>query len=192
MSDTPDPPPVSPDIRSWANAFFAAIGWAERSPEDIAREQANAAAEAAFDAIADFRATRHITDSKGGAGTVSITEVDGQRYIGVNSENFDEADRERARQWEGTLGIQAGRPGSFARQALYHAEAHTLMQIYENTDGEMPAELTLYVDRIACSSCQNTLPIIISAMGIETLTIRLAKGRIATVTEEGFVGDWQQ
>lgn len=189
MSDNPDP--ASPEQRSWANAFFAAIGWVGPSAEDLAIEQENAAAEAAFDAIADFRSTRRITDSRDGPGTVSITEVNGRQYIGVNSANFTDADRALAKSWETDLGVPRGPAGNFARQVLYHAEAHTLMQIYEDADGQMPAELTLYVDRIACSACQNTLPELVRTMGIETLTLRLNDGRIAIVTEDGFEGDWQ-
>lgn len=189
MSDNPDP--ASPAQRSWTAAFFAAIGWGEPSAEVRARQQENAAAEAAFDAIADFRSTRRITDSRGRRGTVSITEVNGQHYVGVNSANFTDADRALAKSWETDLGVPRGPAGNFARQVLYHAEAHTLMQIYQDSNGQMPTELTLYVDRIACSACQNTLPDLVEIMGIETLTLRLDDGRIATVTRDGFEGDWQ-
>lgn len=191
MSDTPDPPTVTPDVRSWITRFFDAIGWTEQIADDIAQGQENAAAEAAFDAIADVRANRRITDSRGGRGTVSITEVNGQTYVGVNSTNFTEEDRALAQSWENALEIPAGPAGRFARQVLYHAEAHTLMQIHRDSGGQMPAEMTIYVDRIACSACQNTLPDLVRVMGIETLTVRLDDGRIATVTSDGFFGDWQ-
>lgn len=65
-------------------------------------------ADEAFDAISDFRSTRTITDAQGGTGTVSITEINGQRYVGVNSTNFTEADRALSKQWEAEIGILLG------------------------------------------------------------------------------------
>jgi hypothetical protein len=65
------------------------------------------------------------------------------------------------------------------------------MKIYDDTGGQMPSNLTIYVDRIACSSCQNNLPNLIENMGVENLTIKLPDGRSAVVTKGGFVRDWQ-
>ena len=148
-------------------------------------------ADEAFDAISDFRSTRTITDAQGGTGTVYITEINGQRYVGVNSTNFTDADRALSKKWEAELGIPAGPAGNFQRQTLYHAEANTLMKIYNDTGGQMPSNVTIYVDRIACSSCQNNLPNLVDAMGVQNLTIKLPDGRSALVTKDGFVGDWQ-
>ena len=96
-----------------------------------------------------------------------------------------------SKKWEAELGIPAGPAGNFQRQTLYHAEANTLMKIYNDTGGQMPSNVTIYVDRIACSSCQNNLPNLVDAMGVQNLTIKLPDGRSALVTKDGFVGDWQ-
>ncbi len=55
----------------------------------------------------------------------------------------------------------------------------------------MPPVLTIYVDRVACSSCQAVLPDLVKNMGIDTLKIVLPDRRQPVVTKEGFFGDWQ-
>ncbi|EAQ45715.1 hypothetical protein MED193_08678 [Roseobacter sp. MED193] len=87
--------------------------------------------------------------------------------------------------------VPKGKKGTFERQAMYHAEAHTLMQIYTKTGGNMPPVLTIYVDRVACSSCQAVLPDLVKNMGIDTLKIVLSDRRQPVVTKDGFFGDWQ-
>ena len=149
----------------------------------------------AFSSIQTLRGSRRITDSRGGDGTVSITTVkvgDSEEVvIGVNSTNFSEADHALVKHWEERMEVPKGKKGTFERQAMYHAEAHTLMQIYTKTGGNMPPVLTIYVDRVACSSCQAVLPDLVKDMGIDTLKIVLPDRRQAVVTKDGFFGDWQ-
>lgn len=149
----------------------------------------------AFRSIQALRGSRKITDSRGGDGTVSITTVKiGEReevVIGVNSSNFSDADHALVKHWEERMEVPKGKKGTFERQAMYHAEAHTLMQIYTKTGGNMPPVLTIYVDRVACSSCQAVLPDLVKNMGIDTLKIVLPDRRQAVVTKDGFFGDWQ-
>ena len=94
----------------------------------------------AFDAINDFRGRTTITDANGGTGTVAVTEVNGQKYFGVNSTNLTNADKNLARSWRERLGLTRGQD-----QVVFHAEAHSLMRADARTEGNLPPNVTLYV-----------------------------------------------
>ena len=143
---------------------------------------------AAFQQIETFRtqmadAGTPITDANGGYGTVSaIAGPDGQ-VLGVNSTNFTQADLEMARAWRDRLDI----PSTSGRaQFLFHAEAHSLMQLHQRRGGDMPAEVTLYVDRPTCPFCQSGLPSMMDEMGIQRMVLEFSNGTRAEIVDGVF------
>lgn len=113
-----------------------------------------------------------------GLGTVAYVEAGGRRVFGVNSTSLvRDVDKNLARTWRTKLGFNAGQA-----QALFHAEAHSLMRAYEKLNGAMPKNITMYVDRLTCGPCQSALPDLIKSMGIETLTIQTKSGRVGEIT----------
>ncbi|MEO0413549.1 MAG: deaminase [Verrucomicrobiota bacterium] len=52
-----------------------------------------------------------------------------------------------------------------------HGEAHSLMRAWKYTDGALPANLTLYVDRKPCPICMNHLSKVKELVGVENLTV---------------------
>ncbi|EBA11190.1 deaminase [Roseobacter sp. CCS2] len=135
----------------------------------------------AFGAISDFRSRTTITDAQGGTGTVAVAEINGQRYFGVNSTNLSDADRNLGRQWRDRLGLTRGQD-----QVVFHAEAHSLMRAYERTNGNMPSNLTLYVDRNSCGVCQTYLPRMADEMGITNLNLSFSSGRSGVIRNGTF------
>ena len=137
-----------------------------------------------------FRRGKHGLDELGdtipirgdGLGTVSFVEVNGRRVFGVNSTALvRDVDKNLARAWRTRLGFNQGQA-----QALFHAEAHSLMRAYQKTGGKLPRELTLHVDRLTCGPCQGALPDLIREMGIERLIIRTKSGRIGEIVGDTF------
>ncbi|MCF6178853.1 MAG: deaminase [Geopsychrobacter sp.] len=137
----------------------------------------------AFDIIRDFRGRTIITDANGGRGTVAVTEINGNKYFGVNSINLTNSDKMLARSWRDRLGLTRGQD-----QVLFHAEAHSLMRAYDRANGNLPQNIVLYVDRASCGTCQTYLPALISEMGISNLTLNFSSGRSAIIRNGIF--DW--
>ncbi|MDL2182701.1 hemagglutinin repeat-containing protein [Pseudomonas sp. ChxA] len=98
-------------------------------------------------------------------GTVAVVEVNGQKVFGVNSSALiNDADKNLARQWRDKMGFNQGEG-----QVVFHAEAYSLMRAYEKTGGNLPAQMTLYVDRQTCGNCKQYLPELMHEMKIDTL-----------------------
>lgn len=55
------------------------------------------------------------------------------------------------------------------------------MNAYQNTGGNMPSNLTLFVDRNSCGTCQTYLPMMADEMGISTLNLEFTGGRSAVI-----------
>ena len=146
--------------------------------------------------IDTFRENNSVTDSHGGEGTVAATKIGDETIVGVNSHNFTDEQRAIVKAWEKKLKIPAGKAGANSRQALYHAEAHTLIQVFMKTNGNPPKNLTIYIDKLACNNCRKFLPKLLKDMGINSLTIIEQKrgstgaARTAVVTQQRFQPGW--
>ncbi|MEQ9411555.1 MAG: deaminase [Fuerstiella sp.] len=151
----------------------------------------NAPARSAWDTIDRFGSGKRGMQELGdvipvrgdGLGTVAYVEVGGRKVFGVNSTALvNDADKALGRMWRDRLGFNAGQA-----QALFHGEAHSLMRAYQKTGVNLPAEMSLYVDRLTCGPCQGSLPTLVKEMGIRKLTIRTKDGHIGDIID----GIWQ-
>ena len=55
------------------------------------------------------------------------------------------------------------------------------MRAYEKTGGNLPAKMTMYVDRLTCSICSTYLPELMHEMKVDTLDIVMKNGAKVTV-----------
>jgi len=152
--------------------------------------EANAPRRTPWQVIDDFRSHKRGMNELGdtipvrgdGLGTVAFVEINDHRVFGVNSTALvRDADKDLGRMWRDQLGFNQGQA-----QSLFHGEAHSLMRAYEKLGGQMPSQLTLYVDRLTCGPCQGALPDLLDAMGIQRLIIRTKKGRVGEITNGTF------
>lgn len=110
-------------------------------------------------------------------GTVAVVEVNGQKVFGVNSSALiNDADKNLARQWRDKMGFNQGEG-----QVVFHAEAYSLMRAYEKTGGNLPAQMTLYVDRQTCGNCKQYLPELMHEMKIDTVNVVMKNGQRVTI-----------
>ncbi|AZE86898.1 VENN motif pre-toxin domain-containing protein [Pseudomonas orientalis] len=110
-------------------------------------------------------------------GTVAVVEVNGQKVFGVNSSALvNDADKNLARQWRDKMGFNQGEG-----QVVFHAEAYSLMRAYEKTGGNLPAQMTLYVDRQTCGTCKQYLPELMHEMKIDTVNVVMKNGQRVTI-----------
>ena len=151
----------------------------------------------AFDMIDEFRRLKGNMSQLGddipirgdGNGTVSFVDIDGNPVFGVNSTNLArDIDKNLGRDWASTLDLQYGRGTG---QFLTHAEAHSLMRAYDKTGGNLPANMSMYVDRASCSFCRapDALPRMAREMGVENLTLHFKDGRTGIIRNGAF--EWQ-
>jgi len=155
----------------------------------------NISSDNAFDLIDEFRGHKtsmeplgdYIPTKGDGTGTVAFIDLDGKPVFGVNSSVLvNDADKNLGRKWRDELGLNQGEA-----QMTFHAEAHSLMRAYEKTGGNMPTEVTIYVDRLSCGTCQNYLPELTESMGINQLDLHFKDGRTASIIDGMFEGNWQ-
>lgn len=110
-------------------------------------------------------------------GTVAVVEVNGQKVFGVNSSALiNDADKNLARQWREKMGFNQGEA-----QVVFHAEAYSLIRAYEKTGGNLPAQMTLYVDRQTCGTCKQYLPELMHEMKIDIINLVMKNGEKVTV-----------
>lgn len=110
-------------------------------------------------------------------GTVAVIEVDGRKIFGVNSSALiNNSDKELGRQWRDVVGLSKGKD-----IVVFHAEAHSLMRAYEKTGGNLPAKMTMYVDRLTCGICSKYLPELMHEMKVDTLDIVMKNGTKVTI-----------
>jgi hypothetical protein len=110
-------------------------------------------------------------------GTVAVVEVNGQKVFGVNSSALiNDADKNLARQWREKMGFNQGEA-----QVVFHAEAYSLIRAYEKTGGNLPAQMTLYVDRQTCGTCKQYLPELMHEMKIDSINLVMKNGEKVTV-----------
>jgi hypothetical protein len=122
-----------------------------------------------------------------GLGTVAVVVVRGQRFFGVNSSVLSDSSKNLGRQifdlmqsrglWSGLENAPRWY-GDGVAQILTHAEALALMRAWRACRGNLPAELTLYVDRYTCGNCQQYMPRLMQALGIKKLTIIPKNGEV--------------
>ncbi|MBL7746242.1 MAG: hypothetical protein JNM19_02340 [Chitinophagaceae bacterium] len=107
------------------------------------------------------------------SGTVCKAEIEGKSFWGINSKLSPEANSLRQKWFKKITWVPPKKkaPAHLGHaQSLSHAEAHTLMNAFEEL-GSLPRNVTLYVDRATCNMCKGELPAIMKSMGIEELTI---------------------
>ena len=110
-------------------------------------------------------------------GTVAVVEVNGQKVFGVNSSALiNDADKNLARQWREKMGFNQGEA-----QVVFHAEAYSLIRAYEKTGGNLPTQMTLYVDRQTCGTCKQYLPELMHEMKIDIINLVMKNGEKVTV-----------
>lgn len=107
-----------------------------------------------------------------GNGTVAFVDLDGKKIFGINSSLLSDSSKDLGRKWKEILGLGRGKD-----QVFFHAEGNALMRTYERLGGNMPKEMTMYVDRYSCGNCQTYLPEMMKEMGIEKLTIFSKNGK---------------
>ena len=144
----------------------------------------------AWKAIDEFRIQRGLEPlgdripSRGdGLDTVAFVEFNGERIFGINSSRLSELEKDLGRDFFRRMRANyfpsTSRYGQGATQVLTHAEAHALMQAFEEAKKigqSLGAEVTLFVDRMTCPNCKVYLPKVMEYMGIERLTIITKQG----------------
>ena len=121
----------------------------------------------------------------GETGTVAYVEVGGQRFYGhntglerkyLNTDNraLREAALEEIQNKTGQL--KGFKYGDWDVRFLTHAEAEALIKAHAQF-GRLPERMTLYVDRITCNNCEESLPLLVEAYGVKELRIVDAKGK---------------
>lgn len=132
--------------------------------------------------IANVRAGTVVTDRNDGIGTVSVIEVAGTVFVGLNGTNYADDSAER-------LETQAFQKRVFPKlkgprnQPLYHAEAQSLLRLAAALGDDMPGELVLHVDRKTCGQCIAFLPKLCQKLGIRRLTIIVAGDRCGVLMD---------
>jgi len=125
-----------------------------------------------------------------GQGTVAYGEVDGTPFLGVNSRapGYTDADRNAADQMrDGLLAkypevMNTDNIGRMPNDALYHAEATTLLRAAQANGGSLAGRtFEVHVDREMCRSCDLVLPSLGLELGNPTVTFIDAAGRRRTM-----------
>jgi hypothetical protein len=146
----------------------------------------------AFQMIEDERARRDgmeplgdaLTQRRDGQGTVALLDVGGDPVIGVNSTVGDASDVDLARAWRPTMAENYGwNVGD--NQTLFHAEGQSLLKAYDATDGNLPEEMNMFVDRKTCSICTSGLPDLMDSMGVKKLNVFFKDGTSQVITSSG-------
>jgi hypothetical protein len=110
-----------------------------------------------------------------------LIENEGKQFFGVNSSILSDASKDLGRevftmmQKEGLL-KGATAYGQGAAQVLTHAEAHSLMRMWQKLGPNMPAEVTIFVDRYTCANCQKYLGEVAKTLGVKSLKVVTKSG----------------
>lgn len=138
------------------------------------------------EAIGSFRSITGMPDVGSGIarsrsdGTVAFTEVDGQAVFGVNANapGYTARDAAMARDMRQRLierypdVMATGNLGHKPNDALFHAEANTLMRAAEPFGGTLAGRtIEMRVDRRLCDSCDAVLPPLAAQIGNPTVRI---------------------
>jgi hypothetical protein len=125
-----------------------------------------------------------LTQRRDGQGTVALLDVGGDPVIGVNSTVADASDVDLARAWRPTMAENYGwNVGD--NQTLFHAEGQSLLKAYDATDGNLPEEMNMFVDRKTCSICTSGLPDLMDSMGVKKLNVFFKDGTSQVITSSG-------
>ena len=116
-----------------------------------------------------------------GLGTVSFIENGGKRFFGVNSSLLSDVSKDLGRKVFTMMQDQgylkgATAYGNGAAQVLTHAEAHSLMRMWQKLGPNMPAEVTIFVDRYTCANCQKYLGQVAATLGVKSLNVVTKSG----------------
>ena len=122
---------------------------------------------------------------------MAYATVDGEpTSFGVNSRGpgYNPEDRAAANQMRDTMiakypGVMATEnKGEIPNDALYHAEATTLLRAARDNGGSLAGKnLDVYVDRTLCGSCMRVLPYFTRELGYPTVRFRDADGVEKTI-----------
>jgi hypothetical protein len=117
---------------------------------------------------------RSIHDMPAGQGTVAYGEIEGTPFLGVNSRSpgYTDADRAAADQMRDTLlakypeVMNTDNIGRMPNNALYHAEATTLLRAAQANGGTLAGRtFEIHMDRPLCDSCRTLLPLMGAELG---------------------------
>lgn len=116
-----------------------------------------------------------------GLGTVALIENEGRQFFGVNSSILSDASKDLGREVFSMMqkqGLLKGATayGQGAAQVLTHAEAHALMRMWQKLGPNMPAEVTIFVDRYTCANCQKYLGEVAKTLGVKNLKVVTKRG----------------
>lgn len=124
-------------------------------------------------------------------GTVAVTEIDGSLIFGVNSSapGYSNADQAEAEKWRQTLlrkypGVMNTRNvGGVPNNSLYHAETTILLRAAREIDGGLAGRnISIHVDRSACWSCKEVLPLLALELGNPTITyVEISTGKTSVL-----------
>lgn len=71
---------------------------------------------------------------------------------------------------------------TFFKQGGYKGQCGlTPISLYEKTGGNLPAQMTLYVDRQTCGTCKQYLPELMHEMKIDTVNVVMKNGQRVTI-----------
>jgi hypothetical protein len=121
----------------------------------------------------------------GETGTVAYVEVGGRRFYGhntglerkyLNTDNRALREAALAEIQNKTGQLKNFKYGDWDVRFLTHAEAEALVKAHAQF-GRLPERMTLYVDRITCNNCEESLPLLVEAYGVKELRIVDAKGK---------------
>ncbi len=129
-------------------------------------------------------------------GTVAYGEIGGTPFIGVNSRGpgYTDADRAAADQMRDTLLakypelMETENIGRIPNDALYHAEATTLLRAARANRGSLAGRtFDIQVDREMCRSCDRVLPSMGLELGNPTVRFIDATGRRKTMRNGAWI-----
>jgi len=146
------------------------------------------------EAIDAYRAVHNMPP---GVGTVAFAKIDGTPYLGVNSTapGYTDADYAAAVRMRDMLVekypdvMRAENPGWKPNDALFHAEATTLLRAAEANGGTLAGRtIAIRVDRDMCWSCDAVLPLVGLELGNPSVTIIDPTGSRGTMRN----GTWRR
>ena len=128
--------------------------------------------------------------------SVSTCQVEGNPYLGVNSQalTYSSRDNSRAEQLRDALiqdfpkRMNTDNIGHFPNNAVFHAEATCLLRAARANRGSLAGKtIEVTVDREICPSCIRLLPIIGLELGNPTVTFTSPSGRVRTMRDGSWV-----
>jgi len=122
--------------------------------------------------IADYRKTEGLPafdPANGETGTVAKVVSDGKASYGENTSLRSKGFELRKRGFE-LIKHRYPKAKSWSQvNFLTHAEAHALLEAWQS--GNLGKNVSMFVDRLTCNMCEGGLPKLLTALGVEKITI---------------------